>query len=355
VSPRPWYFAIGDAAFAPAFGIHRGIFKEIALLIRIPASRAVHVVLALLMIVSTAALAADRAGADHPMFSRYPGSNILEYRQQQFAQSELAVGFKDKNNPAEPLKKMFEGRTTTVIYELTGQQSALEVFRNYEQAFAKAGLKTLLRCFNKACGDQVAIALFRGNDKEPLYRAMLYDSIDNGTSDFGYLSASGTANGASLTAGVFVGRIRTGDVVYVGLDIIEGEAMKTDQIVVDLNKITKDIQEQGKVVLSGIYFDTDKDVVKAESDKALQAINDYLKKSQQSFFVVGHSDTAGSYEHNVDLSKRRAQAVINALTGKYGVAKTRLTAVGIGPVSPSSSNANEGGRSRNRRVELVLR
>lgn len=301
------------------------------------------------------ALGAEQ-GSDHPMFSRYPGSEIIAHRQQQFAQTQLATGFANRKQPGEPNRRTFEGKTTTLIYQLNGPQSALQVLRNYEQALARAGLKTLLSCFNETCGDQLGISLFRDNDKEPLYRSMLYDSINTGTADFGYVSATGTANGAALSAGVYVARIRTSDRVYVGLDVVEGAPMKTDQIVVDLDKLTKDIREQGKVVLSGIYFDTDKDVVKPESEQALRAISDYLKKNpQQSFFVVGHSDTAGSYEHNVDLSRRRARAVVTVLTGRYAVAQPRLTAVGIGPVAPAGTNANDAGRARNRRVELVLR
>jgi outer membrane protein OmpA-like peptidoglycan-associated protein len=321
------------------------------------AARMLGVVLGLSYALSCAAQSADTKGsADHPMFSRYPGSRIKDYRQLEFSQTELATGFPDKNKPAAPTKRTFEGKTTTIIYELEGPQAALQVFRNYEQAFARAGLQTLLNCFNKACGNDLSIALFRGNDKQALYRSMLYDSIDNSTSDFGYLSATGTANGAPIAAGVFIGRIRTGNRVYIGLDIVESAPMKTGQIVIDLNRLTTDIREQGKVVLSGIYFDTDKDVVKPESEPAMRAISDYLQKNpQQQFFVVGHSDTAGSYEHNVDLSRRRAQAVVAMLTGKYAVAKLRLTAVGIGPVAPAGKNADEASRARNRRVELVLR
>jgi len=299
---------------------------------------------------------ADRKGVDHPRFSRYPGSRIKEYRQLEFAQTELGTGFVDKAKPAEPTKRLFEGKTTTIIYELAGNQSALQVFRNYEQAFARAGLKTLMSCFNQTCGDKLPTGLFRGNDKEPLYRAMLYDSVYNDNSDFGYVSGTGTANGEPIAAGVFVARIRTNNRLYIGLDVVESAPMKTDQIVIDLATLTQDIREQGKAVLSGIYFDTDKDIVKAESEPALGAISDFLRKNpQQSFFVVGHSDTAGSYEHNVDLSRRRAQAVVASLTSKYAEAKPRLTPVGVGPVAPAGTNTSEDGRARNRRVELVLR
>jgi outer membrane protein OmpA-like peptidoglycan-associated protein len=55
----------------------------------------------------------------------------------------------------------------------------------------------------------------------------------------------------------------------------------------------------------------------------------------------------------MDLSKRRADAVVAALTTKYGVASTRLAAQGCGPLSPVASNGSEDGRAKNRRVELV--
>ena len=55
----------------------------------------------------------------------------------------------------------------------------------------------------------------------------------------------------------------------------------------------------------------------------------------------------------MDLSKRRADAVVAALTTKYGVASARLVAQGAGPLAPVSSNNTEDGRAKNRRVELV--
>ncbi len=79
----------------------------------------------------------DREGSDHPMFSRYPGARIKEHRQTEFAQVDLATGTENKTEPGKPTKKMFEGETTTIIYEVVGQQSALQVFRNYEQALSE--------------------------------------------------------------------------------------------------------------------------------------------------------------------------------------------------------------------------
>ena len=70
-------------------------------------------------------------------------------------------------------------------------------------------------------------------------------------------------------------------------------------------------------------------------------------------YVVGHTDNAGSLAQNVDLSKRRAQAVVTALTTRHQVAPARLHADGVGPLAPVAGNDDEAGRAKNRRVELV--
>jgi outer membrane protein OmpA-like peptidoglycan-associated protein len=56
---------------------------------------------------------------------------------------------------------------------------------------------------------------------------------------------------------------------------------------------------------------------------------------------------------NMDLSRRRSQAVLTALTTEYAVPAARLKAFGNGPYSPVASNDSEEGRAKNRRVELV--
>jgi outer membrane protein OmpA-like peptidoglycan-associated protein len=70
--------------------------------------------------------------------------------------------------------------------------------------------------------------------------------------------------------------------------------------------------------------------------------------------VVGHTDNTGDYTHNIELSGRRAQAIVDAVVNDYDVEPTRLAAVGVGPLAPINTNRTEYGRSQNRRVELVL-
>ena len=69
--------------------------------------------------------------------------------------------------------------------------------------------------------------------------------------------------------------------------------------------------------------------------------------------VVGHTDNVGSYESNLDLSKRRADAVVAELVSTYGIDNGRLFAAGASFLAPIASNETEDGRALNRRVELV--
>jgi OmpA-OmpF porin, OOP family len=69
--------------------------------------------------------------------------------------------------------------------------------------------------------------------------------------------------------------------------------------------------------------------------------------------VVGHTDNDGGYKHNLDLSKKRADAIVKALVQKHQVKSTRLTAVGVSSAAPIASNKSPEGRAKNRRVELV--
>jgi flagellar motor protein MotB len=82
-------------------------------------------------------------------------------------------------------------------------------------------------------------------------------------------------------------------------------------------------------------------------DRALQQ-NSALK-----LHMVGHTDNVGQLPANLDLSHRRADAVVKILSTKYSIAAARLDAQGIGPLAPVASNDGEAGRARNRRVELV--
>ena len=117
-----------------------------------------------------------------------------------------------------------------------------------------------------------------------------------------------------------------------------------------------DIGKTGHVAVYGIYFDTAKADVKSESAPALLEIGKLLQQDPKlKLYIVGHTDSVGEFQMNMDLSRRRADAVLKALTTTYGVAPDRLQAYGNGSLAPVASNRDEAGRAKNRRVELVER
>jgi outer membrane protein OmpA-like peptidoglycan-associated protein len=71
------------------------------------------------------------------------------------------------------------------------------------------------------------------------------------------------------------------------------------------------------------------------------------------FLIEGHADSTGDAAHNMDLSKRRAEAVKSVLVSQFGIDAARLTTAGLGSTKPVASNDTPQGRAENRRVEFV--
>ncbi|BDU73713.1 OmpA family protein [Mesoterricola silvestris] len=137
------------------------------------------------------------------------------------------------------------------------------------------------------------------------------------------------------------------------LTIIEKGAM-AQEVVADAAAMKGDLKSTGHVALYGIYFDTNKSDVKAESRAALEEIAKLLGQDPAlKLKVVGHTDMTGVLDANMRLSQARGEAVVKALVGQYGIAPARLRGHGVGPLAPVASNDTEEGRAKNRRVELV--
>lgn len=105
---------------------------------------------------------------------------------------------------------------------------------------------------------------------------------------------------------------------------------------------------------SGILFDVDKAALQSEAKTSLDKLAVILTKYEDTDILIeGHTDATGSEDHNLDLSKRRAESV----AGHLGIAKvdpTRFTIMGYGESQPIASNDTSEGRQLNRRVELAI-
>jgi OOP family OmpA-OmpF porin len=141
---------------------------------------------------------------------------------------------------------------------------------------------------------------------------------------------------------------------YTYEQTIVTETALTQDVVADAAALSSGLAGSGHAVVNGILFDTGKAEVKPESAAALGEVAKLLKQDPSlKLYVVGDTDNVGAFAANVELSRRRALAVAQALTAQYGIAADRLTAYGDGPTAPVASNDTEDGRALNRRVEVV--
>ena len=264
---------------------------------------------AIALLASSAALAQqDAAGCkDHPAVPRYPGYAIESCTQNDFNSVEFRTG--DETTVTK------EGKFWNVTYVPTSEKShsCVEIFRNYANAFKKAGGKVTW-----VQGDSCAASMMM-----PLGKSERWMNL-------------GLNNGVTSNS----------------FDIVEVAAME-QHIEISATDMLEALNKNGFVALHGILFDTGKDSLQGESEPLLAEIarlladNGGLKLS-----VEGHTDNVGQAKANQALSQKRAESVKKYLAGK-GIDGKRLGARGWGDTKPVADNRTDEGRALNRRVELV--
>lgn len=319
-----------------------------------------------LVLPSWSALAQDdvEGSADHPLIKRYQGSWILGYQFHEFDEFLLPLGPMPGYDPATLEKsETVEGEWTRIIYVAPPGRSSLEVYRNYEKELKKLGFEVLYECKEGACsagnGDALVENLLYPLGEKLGNRGQMTEYALNFTKDVRYLAAELSRPEGDVTVSLFVAIEtfnnwpETTDVAMALLDVIVGEGMEEKMVVVEASQIEQSIRETGRIALYGITFDTDSTVIKPESADSLDQVVQFLtEQPAMGLYVVGHTDNEGSFDHNLDLSYRRAAAVVEWLVGK-GIAADRLKAAGAGLMAPVAPNTTEEGRAKNRRVELV--
>lgn len=119
-------------------------------------------------------------------------------------------------------------------------------------------------------------------------------------------------------------------------------------------RIEQSLKESGRAEVHGIYFDFGSATIKPESEPVLKEIAEAMARNPAwTLKIEGHTDNIGSDASNLELSRRRAEAVKQALAARYRVEPAKLTAAGFGAARPREPNDTAEGRARNRRVELV--
>lgn len=113
--------------------------------------------------------------------------------------------------------------------------------------------------------------------------------------------------------------------------------------------------DRGMVLTLGdVLFDTNAATLKPGAAERLDRLASYLTQNEGTRIIIeGHTDSRGSDAYNEELSRRRAQAVADALLTR-GVRSNRFDILGRGEAVPVANNESPAGRQQNRRVEIIF-
>lgn len=299
------------------------------------------------------AYAADEPGQDHPLVGRFEDSSLVAYRESAFDEYYLLTqpaqnhGGMAQNRD---LARRLEGRITRLTYQSVPDASTLEVMRAYAESLAANRFEVLFECDDELCGGRDF------NHAVVPYDLQFGDNYEDQRYLAAYKSRPDEGDVYVMIYSVNNHHPSQGDRVFTQVDVVEERPRERKTVVVAADEMAQQIAGEGRVALYGIYFDTDSTTIKPESAPTLEQIARLLTDDGElSLLVVGHTDNQGEFDYNIDLSRRRATAVVDALVGDYGVDRGRLTPWGVAFAAPVASNASAEGRARNRRVELVGR
>ena len=289
----------------------------------------------------TLLLGASGAMAQTPLLDVEPYAGSQERPgdrlEQAFARAERVTGFADGAILAEP----FEGRVLLRRFRNPPGKSSFEIIENYRTALEARGMTIDWTCTGRsACGNQ----------SDGGWRSRNGMNLGIG-SDVQYLTGTMSFEGATVHVSVGVEASNH----YV--QVLQSDAMATDQVrVTDAAAMAAAIDSDGRIALDNIYFDFGSAVLQPSSDPALAEIARLLaERDGLQVYVVGHTDSVGTLDANLALSRARAQAVVDALETRFGTASGRAVPAGVGPLAPVATNATDAGRQANRRVEIVAR
>lgn len=312
---------------------------------------------------------------DPGFLKRYQGSHIIAYQPRSFDQIKLPVP--DPAKPGEMTTETYEGSVTRSYYRIPVGHTALEIFRNYQDAAKGVGFAIAHEhapCkgdWRRDPSDQIynefTTSGFKANPFVSQNGSWAFAATDGPYCDF---TAKGAKNGQAIALAVAVVEMQDPDTldlpvkdvppikmnkgeVLVLVDTVVSKAVVIQMVTVKAADMADALSSKGFIDLYGIYFDTDKSDVKPASTATLDEVASLLKIDRAlTLEVSGHTDNSGATAHNLELSQARAAAVVQALVSHYGIDAKRLIAKGYGDTKPVAPNDSDANKAKNRRVEL---
>ena len=237
----------------------------------------------------------------------------------------------------------FRGRTTTKVFQIDGTSLTLDqMLQPIITHLNDKQFSIELYCNTNVCGGF--------NFRKKLTVSNPPFMLVN-VANYSVITAVKNSSAISLVAS------KLGNTIY--LQILSIGTTKNDLILLDQEPLkdnySSKLKEDGAIVLDDLIYRSGSADLGPGPFESLSALANFLKGTpSSSIILVGHSDAIGELRKNIELSRNRAQAVVDRLIKDYGIDQSRISAQGIGFLSPKTNNSTEKSRKKNRRVEAIL-
>lgn len=227
-------------------------------------------------------------------------------------------------------------------------RSSLDLMQSLQDALQSAGLAEIFSCHDSQCG---------GFDFRFALDVLPPPTMQINLGDFQYWAGAS----ADQHAAILVSKIA--DTAYFQIDRIGADispiasslARPTVSSPATSDDLIASLQANGRAVLGDLTFASGSSALDTGRYASLATLAGYLKDNPTlRVALVGHTDTSGSLDANIALSKRRAQSAATRLVEAYGANRNQISAEGMGYLSPIASNLDLNGREANRRVEVIV-
>ena len=237
----------------------------------------------------------------------------------------------------------FRGRTTTKVFQIDGTSLTLDqMLQPIITHLNDKQFSIELYCNTNVCGG----FNFRKNLTVSNPPFMLVN-----VANYSVITAVKNSSAISLVAS------KLGNTIYLqilSIGTTDNDLILQDQEPLKDNYSSK-LKEDGAIVLDDLIYRSGSADLGPGPFESLSALANFLKGTpSSSIILVGHSDAIGELRKNIELSRNRAQAVVGRLIEDYGIDQSRISAQGIGFLSPKTNNSTEKSRKKNRRVEAIL-
>ena len=130
---------------------------------------------------------------------------------------------------------------------------------------------------------------------------------------------------------------------------------EAEMLMKELSELKAKQTERGIVLTIGdVLFAFGKADLSSKADRSVEKLAAFLTRyPDRNVLIEGHTDSVGSDEYNLELSRRRSESVMEKLVAD-GIDSGRITTVGYGKKYPAYSNDTEADRAQNRRVEVII-